>query len=248
MKTILISGAAGGIGTATARVFVREGWQVYGVDTSAPEDSNLFEEFYEVDLTDNMQISTMFEDLANRVSGLGSVVNNAALQLCQPLLETTVDEWDALMAVNLRAVFLMMKHAHPLLKKCAGSVVNVGSVHARATSANLSAYAASKGGLESLTRAVALEFAADGIRVNGVHPGAVETEMLKAGLGRGHLTATTVTAALDKLGQKHPLARIGRPEEIAEAILFLADGQKSSFVTGSFLTVDGGALSHLSTE
>ncbi len=247
MKTVLITGVAGGIGAATAAVFSREGWRVIGVDKE-PQKESCCNDFFVADLSEEEEIRQLFIGVLEKVDGLDALVNNAAVQLCKPLMETTSVEWDSVMAVNLRAVFLMMQSAYPLLQVRKGSVVNVGSVHARATSKNIAAYAASKGGLESLTRAASLEFAVAGIRVNGVHPGAVSTEMLKAGLSRGHLTGETPEDLIEQLGEKHPLGRVGHPEEIGESIFFLADRQRSSFMTGSFLVSDGGALGQLSTE
>ena len=123
---------------------------------------------------------------------LDALVNNAGVQIAKPLLETSVEEWDAVMASNLRSVFLGVKLAHPLLKAAGGgAIVNVSSVHAVQTSANIAAYAASKGGLLALTRAMAIEFAPDNIRVNAILPGAVDTPMLRAGLDRGHLGGGT---------------------------------------------------------
>ena len=204
MKTAIITGVAGGIGAATAKVFSREGWRVIGVDRT-PEKKSCCTEFYTVDLADESQIAQLFSDVIEKVDGLDALVNNAAIQLCKPILETTPAEWSGVMDVNLRAVFLMMQHAYPLLKARKGAIVNVGSVHARATSMGIAVYAASKGGLEALTRAAALEFAADGIRANGVHPGAIETDMLKAGLNRGHLSGDATEALMEHLSQKHPL-------------------------------------------
>src|SRR3970040_406688 len=110
-----------------------------------------------------------------------------------------VPEWDAVMASNLRSAYLMARHAHPLLRITRGAIVNVSSVHAIATSVDVAAYAASKGGLVALTRAMAIEFAPDGIRVNAVLPGAVDTPMLRAGLGRGHLNGSKVEDRPDKI-------------------------------------------------
>jgi NAD(P)-dependent dehydrogenase (short-subunit alcohol dehydrogenase family) len=153
------------------------------------------------------------------------------------------------MASNLRSVFLGFKLAHPLLKAGGGgAVVNVSSVHAVATSANIAAYAASKGGLLALTRAMAIEFAPDNIRVNAVLPGAVDTPMLRAGLGRGHVGAGDIQQRLDNLARKTVSGKIGKPEEIAQAIYFLADEGQSSFMTGQAMVVDGGATARLSTE
>ena len=153
------------------------------------------------------------------------------------------------MASNLRSAFLFIKLAHPLL--CAaggGAIVNVSSVHAVQTSANIAAYAASKGGLLALTRAIAIEFAKDNIRVNAILPGAVDTPMLRAGLGRDQMTGGNIHQRLENLAGKTVNGRIGRPEEIAQAILFLADESQSSYMTGQALIVDGGATARLSTE
>ena len=127
-------------------------------------------------------------------------------------------------------------------------MVNVSSVYAVATSANIAAYAASKGGMLALTRALAIELARDKIRVNAVLPGAVETTMLYAGLSRGHLQGEGVAELVEQLGSKHVMGRVGQPGEIAEAIYFLADGGRSAFMTGQSLVVDGGAIARLSTE
>jgi len=155
------------------------------------------------------------------------------------------------MAANLRSVFLGVKLAYPLLKARGGAaVVNISSVHAIQTSTNIAAYAASKGGLLALTRAMAIEFALDNIRVNAILPGAVDTPMLRAGLNRGHVSVSggDVQDRLDNLARKTVNGRIGTPEEIAHAIYFLADNEQSSFMTGQALVVDGGATARLSTE
>jgi glucose 1-dehydrogenase len=160
-----------------------------------------------------------------------------------------VEEWDAVMASNLRSVFLGVKLAHPLLVAAGGgAVVNVSSVHAVATSANIAAYAASKGGLLALTRAMAIEFAPDNIRANAILPGAVDTPMLRSGLGRGHVKGSDITQRLDNLARKTVNGRVGQPGEIARAIYFLADEDQSSFMTGQAMIVDGGATARLSTE
>ena len=179
---------------------------------------------------------------------LDALINNAAVQVAKPLVDTTVEEWDAVMASNLRSVFLFSKLAYPLLKANGGAVVNISSVHAIQTSANIAAYAASKGGMLALTRAMAIEFAVDNIRVNAVLPGAVDTPMLRAGLGRGHLGGSDVQERLDNLARKTVNGRVGTPAEIAHAIYFLADNEQSSFMTGQALVIDGGATARLSTE
>lgn len=249
-KTVLITGAAGGIGRATVQLFADSGWHVIGVDR-APFGEGFPAEglFIQSDISHPEEIAVIFSQAQAFTKTLHALINNAALQIAKPLLETSVEEWDAVMASNLRSVFLAVKLAHPLMKAAGGgAVVNVSSVHAIQTSANIAAYAASKGGLLALTRAMAIEFAPEGIRVNAVLPGAVDTPMLRAGLGRSHIQGGDMQTRLDNLARKTVNGRVGRPEEIAHAIYFLADETQSSFMTGQALVVDGGATARLSTE
>lgn len=249
-KTVLITGAAGGIGRATVSLFAEKGWRVIGVDRSPfgdgfPESGH----FIQGDIAHPELFEQSFEQVRTVTDALHALVNNAALQIAKPLLETSVDEWDAVMASNLRSAFVGVKLAHPLMKAAGGgAVVNVSSVHAVQTSANIAAYAASKGGLLALTRAMAIEFAGDNIRVNAILPGAVDTPMLRAGLGRGHVSGGDIHTRLDNLARKTVNGRVGQPSEIAHAIYFLADDEQSSFMTGQAMIVDGGATARLSTE
>ncbi len=179
---------------------------------------------------------------------MDALILNAAVQVCKPLIETSLDDWDQTMAANVRSAFLFAQASHRLLKQNQGSIVAVSSVHAIATSKGMAAYASSKGALVALVRAMAIELAEDGIRVNAVLPGAVLTPMLVSGLKRGHLAAEDATESLNELAARHPLGRIGKPMEIAETILFLADKDRASFITGQGLIIDGGATARLSTE
>ncbi len=249
-RVMLITGAAGGIGRATVRLFAEMGWCVIGVDRSdfgTPFPENGL--FIRADVSKPEDMQVIYEHAHRFTDKLDAVVNNAAVQVSRPLLETTIEEWDMVMASNLRSVFVGTKLSYPLLKSAGGgAIVNVSSVHAVATSANIASYAASKGGLLALTRALAIEFAADNVRVNAVLPGAVDTPMLRSGLGRGHLDGGSIVERLDNLARKTVNGRIGKPEEIAHAIYFLADSTQSSFMTGQALIVDGGATARLSTE
>lgn len=249
-RTLLITGAAGGIGRATVALFAQKGWRVLGVDRAPFGEgfpSNGF--FIQADISRGEELEAIFAKAREFTDSLDALVNNAALQIAKPLIETTVEEWDAVMAANLRSVFLGVKLAYPLLQaRGGGAIVNVSSVHAIQTSANIAAYAASKGGLLALTRAMAIEFASDAIRVNAILPGAVDTPMLRAGLGRGHVGGNNVQERLDNLARKTVSGKVGQPEEIAHAIYFLADNEQSSFMTGQALVVDGGATARLSTE
>jgi len=247
--TVLITGAAGGIGRATVSLFTKKGWHVIAVDRADFGDSFPSNGlFIKADISRAEDMQAIFDQANQFTDSLNALVNNAALQVAKPITKTTVEEWDAVMASNLRSVFLGVKLAYPLLKTGSGAVVNVSSVHAIQTSANIAAYAASKGGLLALTRAMAIEFAPDNIRVNAILPGAVDTPMLRAGLGRGHAGQGDIQERLDNLARKTVSGKVGKPEEIAQAIYFLADNDQSSFMTGQALVVDGGATARLSTE
>ena len=283
-KAVLITGAAGGIGRATVFTFAEAGWHVLGVDRAGLVGNDPIGQvrgiYIQSDIAAPGDVEMIFARAKeyihkHQLSGLNALVNNAAIQIAKPLVETSVEEWDAVMENNLRSVFLAAKFAHPLLKaaryavnsmdaahKAGAAIVNVSSVHAIQTSANIASYAASKGGLLALTRAMAIEFAADDIRVNAILPGAVDTAMLRDSLRRGNLESFSGDAdagsgqvsnqvlveRLENLARKTVNGRIGQPDEIARAIYFLADGEQSSFMTGQALVVDGGATARLSTE
>jgi NAD(P)-dependent dehydrogenase (short-subunit alcohol dehydrogenase family) len=247
---VLITGAGGGIGRACVHHFFEKGWRVIGVDRADfGGDFPINGHFIRADISHPDSAEVIFQEAKSFHPTLDVLVNNAAVQVAKPLVETTVEEWDAVMASNLRSAFLFVKLAHPLMKAAgSGAIVNVSSVHAIQTSANIAAYAASKGGLLALTRAMAIEFAPDNIRVNAILPGAVDTPMLRAGLGRGHVGHGDIQERLDNLARKTVSGKVGKPEEIAQAVYFLADNEQSSFMTGQALVVDGGATARLSTE
>ncbi len=246
-QVVLIAGVLGGIGAATAHLFHRSGWYVIGVDIQeAPENTTDIDLFIRGDVSEVAD----WETIAAKISATGKqvhgLVNNAAIQICKPLVETTPEEWDKVMGVNLRSVYLAVRYIYPFMQS-GSAIANVSSVHAIATSTQIAAYAASKGGMMALTRALALELAPQ-IRVNAILPGAVDTSMLRSGLSRGHVQGTNSDELVAALGQKHVVGRVGQPAEIAEAIYFLIDNEKSSFMTGQSLVIDGGATARLSTE
>jgi NAD(P)-dependent dehydrogenase (short-subunit alcohol dehydrogenase family) len=255
-KTVLITGVFGGIGYATAKVFKNSGWSVIGVDKQEHEDSeSAIDHFINRDISKAENIDYIWGIVKGLCpDGLDGLVNNAGFQVAKSVLETTEDEWDLVFASNVKPSFLSAKYAFPLLEKKKGAIVNVSSVHAFATSKNISAYAASKGALLAFTRALSLEFGDAGIRVNCVIPGAVRTNMLTEGLyrvqrGGDALDAETeIKLMIDKMGLRHVTKRIGEPEDIAELIMFLLDNEKSNFITGQSFVADGGALAQLSTE
>lgn len=249
-KYVLITGVAGGIGRATARSFTEHGWRVIGINRSPfGEDFPQNGLFIQGDVSREEDWSDIFRQIETITDHLDALVNNAAVQITKPILETSLEEWDQVMDTNLRAVFMSAKLTHPLLKAGGGgAIVNVSSVHAVATSKNIAAYAASKGGMLALTRAMAIEFAPDNIRVNAILPGAVDTPMLRAGMNRDHAGDGTIHQRLENLARKTVSGKIGKPREIAQAIYFLADETQSSFMTGQPMIVDGGATARLSTE
>ena len=242
-KSVLITGVSSGIGKATVEVFANAGWQVIGVDKSNLSLSNLF---FQGDISQSSLWEKIALTLKEKKIMLTAIVNNAAMQISKPLRETTLSEWDQIMAVNLRSVYLSVYHLADYINQQKGAMVNVSSVHAVATSNNIAAYATTKGGLLALTRALAIELAP--IRVNAVLPGAVDTPMLRSGLERGHLQGENTEDLVKELANKHIMGRIGKPSEIAEAIYFLTDSDRSSFMTGQSLVIDRGATARLSTE
>jgi NAD(P)-dependent dehydrogenase (short-subunit alcohol dehydrogenase family) len=212
-RVVLITGAAGGIGSATVEVFSKANWHVVGVDKKRTAELPEVSHFIQADISQPETPPRILAEISAKEGRLDALINNAAIQI-----------------------------------RSGGAIVNVSSVHAVATSEGMSAYAASKGALSAMTRAMALELAEDGIRVNAVLPGAVDTEMLRAGLTRGQVEGNNAEYLLGELESKHAMGRVGRPGEIARAIWFLADNEQSSFITGQNLIVDGGATARLSTE
>ena len=232
-RVAVVTGSGAGIGEATADLLEERGWNVVGVARRPTgKDRDLL-----LDVSDHEEV---LEQLG-RLERVDALVNNAAIQMFKGTDELTVEDWDQVLAVNLRGPFVCLKAVREQLIASGGAVVNVSSVHASATSASTAAYAASKGGLVAFTRAAALELGPLGVRVNVLSPGAVATKALDAGLERGD-------GAEENLVARTPLGRIGQPREIAEAVSFLVDPEKAGFITGQELVVDGGALALLGTE
>jgi NAD(P)-dependent dehydrogenase (short-subunit alcohol dehydrogenase family) len=230
---VIVTGAAGGIGSATCDLLEGYGWEVVPMDRRPVDRPGALQ----VDIADAEAVTEALSGL----SRVDALVNNAAVQLYKSLLDTTVEEWDAIAAVNIRGAFVCLKAVHNQLAEARGSVVNVSSVHASATSHSIAAYAATKGGLASFTRAAAIEMAPLGVRVNAVLPGAIDTPALRDGFSRK-------ADAEQRLIDQTPLKCIGNPRDIAQAIAFLIDRERSAFITGQEFAVDGGALARLSTE
>lgn len=236
-KTAIVTGAANGIGAAVAEVLAERGAAVCGVDL---EESAGVDLAVRADVADGDACARAVASALDRFGRLDVVVNSAGIQRYGTVTDTTEDDWARVLGVNLSSVFLMTKHAMPhLIAGGAGAVVNVASVQAFAAQRGVVAYAASKGGVVALTRAMAVDHA-PAVRVNCICPGSVDTPMLRnaAALFGGDDPDGTVAS----WGAMHPMGRVSTPREVAEAAAFLAS-PAASFITGAALLVDGGLLS-----
>lgn len=239
MRTAVVTGAAGGIGLAVVANLQASGWDVVAVDrtwTSASRPDGAIE----LDVSDARQVAAVVGELPR----IDAVINNAAVMGVGLAEDMALEEWDRIANVNVRGAFTVIRAATPALRRSTGSVVNVSSVHARATSVGAAAYAASKGALSALTRALALELADSGVRVNAVLPGAIDTKMLRTGLSRSPDPASSLASLVERT----PLGRVGLPSDVAHAVAFLVDNVRAGFVTGQELVVDGGVLAKLASE
>ncbi len=243
-KKVLITGVAGGIGLETAKLFQEKGWEVIGTDIKAMEETIQIN-FIQGDISDEANNNEIFSSIDGKLDAL---VNNAAIQLFKSLQELSIQDWDHVFRSNLYPAFFIARQAVEIMKKDESSIVNVCSIHALATSMNMSSYASSKGALLALTRSLAIDLAPIGIRVNAVLPGAIDTPMLRQSIRRFCATPEEEKKMLKNIESRTPLKRIGLPKEVAKSIYFLSNYDQSSFITGSSLIVDGGAYSHLSTE
>ncbi len=246
-RNVLITGVCGGIGRAAAQAFRDAGWSVIGIDRATPTDDIPVDRFELVDVSQSEQIADLFTQLNSELDGLNALVNNAAMQVNKPIVDTSDLDWEQIINTNVRSAFQCIRDANPLLRAVKGAVVNVASVHAIATSMNVAVYAISKGALVALTRSAALELAADGVRCNAVLPGAIDTKMLREGLDR-RPNPDGPEGNLRILAQRTPLGFVATADDIAPSILHLADNEQSRYTTGQMLVLDGGATIRLSTE
>ncbi len=237
-KVAIVTGAAAGIGAATAKLFGREGAKVLVVDRDGAAAQKIAVEVggysSAVDVADEAAVAKMALDARQRFGQIDILVNNAGYGIRGSVVTTRADDWDALMSVNVKGVFLCSKHVIPLMTN-GGSIVNTASNVANVGLADRAAYVASKGAIAALTRAMALDHAADKIRVNAVAPGTTWSSYFDKMLA----SHPDPDGFIKALNARAPMNRIGEPDEIAQAILWLAS-DASSYATGSILTVDGG--------
>ncbi len=237
-KTAIVTGAAAGIGAATAALFAREGACVLVADRNGAAAEAVARQIggiaAAVDVSDETAVKAMAAQAAAAFGRVDILVNNAGYGIRGSVLTIEAADWDALMAVNVKGVFLCSKHVIPLMAG-GGAIVNTASNVANVGLADRAAYVASKGAVAALTRAMALDHAAADIRVNAVAPGTTWSSYFDKIL-ETHPDPDGFVAVLNA---RAPMHRVARPEEIAQAILWLASGE-SSYATGSILTVDGG--------
>jgi glucose 1-dehydrogenase len=234
-KVCIITGGGSGIGRATCLRMAAEGGKVVIADRDATAGNETVEIirkangeaiFIGTDIGDPSQIERCVDEVIRKFAKIDVLVNNAAMMTFDPVTDLKIEQWDMLMAVNLRSVFLFCKLALPHMRH--GSVVNISSVHAHQTTPNVIPYATSKGGVEAFTRGMSREYLPSKARFNALAPGAVDTPMLWSNPNV-------------KSGKEKIEGAIGTPEELAAAICFLASDE-ASYINGSTLIVDGGRL------
>lgn len=238
-RRVLITGGASGIGAQTAALFVKEGARVVIADRDAAKLAEVAAETgahpVAFDVTDAEAVRAGVREAARLLGGIDGLVNAAGISISEPFAETTLDIWQRALDVNLTGVYLVCHAALPYLQRTiTPTIVNLASALAHQPLRNRAAYAASKAGVVAFSKVLALELAPR-IRCNVISPGAIETPMVT--------DMFTDPADMERIRNLYALRRIGRPEEVAEAILFLTSAE-SAFVTGSTLAIDGGRIFH----
>lgn len=249
-KTVVVTGGAQGIGRAVCELLARRGAAVAILDRDEAAGTDALRAvelnggraiFSATDVADFGSVESAVVGARKYFGGVHGLVVSAGIQRYGTALSTSDEQWDEVLGVNLKGAWNAARATLPLLREAGGgAVVNVSSVQALATQPNVLAYTVSKHGLVGLTRSMAVDFAAENIRVNAVCPGSVDTPMLRWAASLDSDPA----GVIDACNRMHPLGRIAQPEEVAEVIAFLLH-ESSSFVTGAVWTVDGGLLSRL---
>ena len=244
-KVAIVTGSSKGIGLGIARVFSQEGARVTVVsrheDEGRPVAQELGEQegraiFIQADVSNTESVQNMIETTVRTFGRLDVIINNAAYHISKNVEETSEEEWDFILNTNLRSTFLGCKYAIPHLRKTRGNIINISSMVGLVGQPNAGAYSASKGGQIAMSRGMALDFARDGIRVNVICPGWIQTPLVEDWFSQQKDPA----AARQYIYGQHPVGRIGTIEECGKAALFLACAEDSSFITGITLNIDGG--------
>lgn len=237
LKNVLVTGTSSGIGQGIAKHLTQLGYQVFSIDQNTAEINKIF---FQGDVSDESFLEKVCKKTPPNFCGL---INCAAIQLEKKFYETSSTEWKRVFDVNVLGYFLVSKI---FLSKLGfgASIINISSVHSKATSKGMCAYAASKSAISGMTRAMALELGEKNIRVNAIVPGAIDTPMLKRGLSRND----SMENSLKKLTNSSPLHKIGKTDDIAKLCAFLLDSELSGNITGSEFTCDSGVLAKLASE
>lgn len=243
----MVTGGALGIGRATARLLASEKARVAVTDILDDEGAKLVREinasgglaeYWHLDVTKETEVQAVFSDIHKRFGGIHVLVNNAGISgVNKPTHEVSEQEWDKLMAVNVKGVFLCTKHAIPYMRaQRRGSIINLSSIYGLVGAGDFPPYHASKGAVRLMTKNDALLYAADNIRVNSIHPGFIWTPMVENITKQVEGDPAEFRKAIDA---KHPLGHMGEPDDIAWGIVYLAS-EEAKFVTGAELVIDGG--------
>ncbi|MBX2883251.1 MAG: SDR family oxidoreductase [Granulosicoccus sp.] len=234
-RIAVVTGGRGGIGRAICERFVREGAIVYAADLGDTSDHG-FGQSIDLDVTSERSVSDLFERIDREHGQLHVLVNAAGIEIEKTIEETSLEEWNHVMAVNCTGMFLTSKSAVGLMRKAgAGSIINFGSYDGFIADPQLAAYCASKGAVHALTRAMACDHGPENIRVNAICPGYVDTPMLQSFFGSSGDIASLKKAVEDV----HPIRRYGQPEDIANLVNWLA-GDEARYASGQLWVIDGG--------
>lgn len=246
-KVVVITGGGSGIGRAAALEFAARGASVAVIDREARAGRETVAQmhqkgfkggFFQADVSKGTEVESAIQKIVSEHGGIDVLINNAGIQRYGTVVSLSEKEWDEVLTINLKSIFLVSKYVIPeIIKRGGGAVVNTASVLSLAAQINAAHYIASKHAVLGLTRAMALDYAPSHIRVNCVCPGAIDTPMLRWSASLDE----NPDRVLEACNKMHALGRMGRPEEVGRAIMFLAS-EMASFITGTALLVDGGML------